>query len=151
MADKSKPKTASRAKAKAAKPADAKPVKAAESASTPPKTPAGKKAGKATKVGERQTGRGQSRQVCRQCGSRQEGEARRTPAGETYYVYTEVLPIEIRDTPPSGETQFVEFSSFDDARDHLLEHLIELIEHHERVLHAVRRADSLPTISTSTG
>ena len=138
MSDKSKPKAASRAKAKSA---DAKPAKAAESAAASPKTTAGKKTGKAARAG---SGKSAASKAGKAAASPPPAKKPlpESPAGETYYVYTEVLPIEIRDTPPSGETRFVEFSSFDDAHDHLLEHLIDLIEHHERVLHAVRNAAS---------
>jgi hypothetical protein len=130
MADKPKPKNAARGKAKSAKPAASKAAKPAEAAAAPAKKGKASKAG-ASKPPKAKAGKASATQSQAQL-----------PGTETYYVYTEVLPIEIRDTPPSGQTRFVEFSSFDDAREHLLEHLIELIEHHERVLHAIRRAET---------
>ena len=139
MADKSKSKAAARGKAKAAKFADAKAAKSAEAASATSKTATAKSAGKAAKA---PAGKAKAKAGKAAESSAAAKKPKPEAVGETYYVYTEVLPIEIRDTPPIGETRFVEFSSFDDARDHLLEHLIELIEHHERVLHAVRRAAS---------
>ena len=60
---------------------------------------------------------------------------------ETYYVSFALVPAEIHDAPPPAAS-FAEFGSFDDARERLLEHLIEMIDLLEHRLHAVRRIGS---------
>jgi hypothetical protein len=142
MADKSKSKTA-RGKSKSTKAADAA---ASASKATPSKAAAGKTstaktAAKAGKKGKPKAAKAAIKQP----------KSATPPAAEqlggdtlvdTFYVCTGLVPIEIRDTPPAGGSQFVEFASFDAARDHFLEQLIEAIEQYERMLHAVRRAES---------
>lgn len=149
MADKSKSKTAPRAKAKAAKPADVKAAKPAESAPAAPKPATSKPAASKTKTspakaaGKSAKAAGKGAKPTRK--SKPEVAAAAThvePSVETYYFCSGVLPLEIRTTPPEGGIQFVEFSSFSDARDHLLDQLIELIEEHERELHSIRRTAS---------
>ena len=61
---------------------------------------------------------------------------------ETYYVTYAIVPAAIHEAPPAAEVPFVEFASFDEAREGLLEHLIEVIEHLEHRLHATRRIGS---------
>jgi hypothetical protein len=60
----------------------------------------------------------------------------------TYYVSYAIVPAAIHDAPPAAGGPFAEFSSFDEAREGLLEHLIELIEAFEHRLHSVRRIGS---------
>src|SRR5271155_827646 len=100
MADKpkSKPKAKSAAKAKGAKPAPA----AGKTA---------KKAGKATNGGK---------------GAKKTKPSAPAPA-KNYYVSFAIVPAEIHDAPPAG-IEFIELPSFDEARERLLDHLIETIE-----------------------
>lgn len=62
-------------------------------------------------------------------------------SSETYYV-SFVVPAQIHDAPPATSGPFAEFSSFDEAREQLLEHLIEIIDALEHRLHTVRRVGS---------
>ena len=164
MADKPKSKAA-RGKAKNAKPAEGKTAKSSDPASaaktapaktTTAKTAIAKTAAQAGKKGKAKTGKvaGGSHAAkpskpavpaenhAVEHHSQRHVEKHPDALVETYYVCSGALPIEIRDTPPASGTQFVEFTSFADARDHFLEQLIEAIEQHERVLHAVRGAAS---------
>ncbi|HTU25611.1 MAG TPA: hypothetical protein VMF30_09455 [Pirellulales bacterium] len=137
MADKPKSKAKSAAgKAKAAKPAETKPAKApksaAKSTAKPAKGPAkAKKASKAAKPA-----------VEGAAASMAEMVAAEPLVMETYYVVTDIQPLEIVTEPPAAGTEHTQFASFLDAREHLLEHLIATVEEYERLLHAVRGASS---------
>jgi hypothetical protein len=111
---KSKTKSASRSKAKAAKPAPAaaKPTKKATKATS---------AAKSVKKSK---------------------PAAPPVAAEAYYVSFAIVPAEIHDAPPSTGLPFAEFSSFEAAREHLLDHLLELIEAFEDRLHSVKKIGS---------
>jgi hypothetical protein len=111
MADKpkSKPKAKPAAKAKKAKPAEP-----AKKAAKPAKV--AKSAAKATKKAAESA----------------------APEAESYYVSFTLLPAGIHNAAPAG-AEFIELPSFDEARERLVEHLIETIEALESRLHAVRR------------
>ncbi|HEY1785553.1 MAG TPA: hypothetical protein VGG30_08395 [Pirellulales bacterium] len=152
MAAKSKPKNASRSKAKAAKPTEAKTLKSADSApaaaKAAPKTATVKTTAKAAKKGKAKGGKTaggapaakQSKTTA--AAAEKQAENHVEHPVETFYVCTGLVPVEIRDTPPPSGTRSVEFASFATARDHFLDELIEAIEQYERVLHGVRGASS---------
>ncbi len=60
------------------------------------------------------------------------------PEAESYYVSFTLLPAGIHNAAPAG-AEFIELPSFHQARERLVEHLIETIEALESRLHAVRR------------
>jgi hypothetical protein len=150
MADKPKPKSASQGKAKAAKPANGKTAKSADAAPAASKAAAAKTATAKTagKKGKAKAGKaaggshGAKQSKSAAPAVEKHVEAHAPIPVETFYVCSGVLPIEIRDTPPASGAGFVEFASFDAARDHFLDELIEAIEQYERVLHAVRGTTS---------
>jgi len=163
MAEKPKPKTASPGKAKAKKPADTPPAKSADAPkaataktaaakTTTAKTATAKTAAKAgkkatTKSGKSAAGASAAKPAKSETPATEKHHAKHdakhgAALAETFYVCSGPLPLEIRDTPPVSGAPHVEFSSFAAARDHLLDQLIEAIEHYERVLHAVRGAAS---------
>ncbi len=61
---------------------------------------------------------------------------------EVYYVTLDPLPAQLHRARPASGGQAVEYSSFGDAKERLIDHLIELIEEAEHRLHILRRASS---------
>ena len=60
--------------------------------------------------------------------------------GESFHVLLAPLPALIHSAKPHPSQPAVEFSSFADAKERAIDHLIELIEEAERRLHVLRRA-----------
>ncbi len=133
MAQKTKPPKA--AKAKAPKSAASKSTAIANE----PKAGAATKASKGLKAGK--ASKGNLKAVKAAARSKSKPDALETQV-ETYHVLLAPLPALIHTAEPHPGELSIGFSSFADAKERAIDHLIELIEEAERRLHRLRHAAS---------